>query len=128
LLEQRLVVLLGGLERIRAHDRLARIVAIAVAPRGRRRRIVADQAGAVRAPLLLERDRAVAAEVARIAPEVAVLVEILGREEIDLERLDARRGVAVAGGADAHVRIEGGTVRAERDRDIRADDFVLAQI
>src|SRR5690606_42140311 len=50
LLEQRLVVLLRGLERIRAHDRLARIVAIAISPRGGRWRIVADQRVAVAAP------------------------------------------------------------------------------
>src|SRR5690606_28816574 len=88
LLEQRLVVLLRGRERIRAHDRLARIVAVAVAPRGGRGRIVADDPRP-RGPLRLERGAAVAAEVARIAPERPVLVEILGRENIDRERLDA---------------------------------------
>src|SRR5690606_36789979 len=79
--EQRLVVLLRGLERIRAHDRLARIVAVAVPPSGRRRRIVADDARPAPepGPLLLERARAVTAEVARVAPQRAVRVEVLRR-------------------------------------------------
>src|SRR5690606_39542462 len=103
LLEQRLVVLLRGLERIRAHDRLARIVAIAISPRGGRWRIVADQRIAVAAPEVLDRGGAVAAEVARIAPEVAVLVEVLRREEVDLERLDALRHLPRASRADEAV-------------------------
>ena len=65
--EQRLVVLLRGLERVRAHDRLARVIAVAITPRRRRRRIVADQP--ILAPEILERGGAVAAEVARVAPE-----------------------------------------------------------
>src|SRR5690606_24187936 len=101
LLEQGLVVLLGGLERIRADDRLARIVLVAVAPRRGRRRVIADQRLAERpSPELLDARRAVAAEVARVAPKLAVLVEILRREEIDRQRLDALRHLAVARRAD----------------------------
>ena len=89
-LEQRVVVRLGRLERVRADDRCARIVAIAIAPGRRARRIVADRVALKRlAPCCCSmREAAVAAEVARIAPERAILVEILGREEIDRQRLD----------------------------------------
>src|SRR5262249_34863968 len=101
--EQRLVVLLRRLERIGAHDRLARIVAVAVAPRGRARRLVADHALA-RGPLVLDRGRRIAAEVALVGPERAVLVKVLGRVEVGLQRLDARRVIAVAGAADERGR------------------------
>src|SRR5690606_35406969 len=94
LFEQRLVVLLRRLERVRAHDRLARVVAVAVAPRRGARRVVADQTRAVAGPEALDRERAVAAEVARIAPRVAVRVEVVGREQVPLERLDAGRRLA----------------------------------
>src|SRR5690606_409203 len=121
LLDQRLVVLLCRLERIRADDRLARIVAIAVPPRGRRRRVVAyHSAAGIRAPLFLARNRAVAAKVARIAPQVPILVEIFRREEIDRERLDAFRRLAVAGGANqpaAGIPLHAGP-----------DDLVLAKV
>ena len=80
LLEQCLVMLLRGLERVRAHDRLARVIAVAITPRRRLRRILADQP--ILAPEILERGRAVAAEVARIAPQIAILVEVRRREQI----------------------------------------------
>src|SRR5688500_15377421 len=92
---QRLVMLLRRFERVRAHDRVARIVAVAVTPRGRRGRIVADRAAAVAAPLILDRRGAVAAEVAWIAPQRAILVEVLRGEEIHRERSDPRRRGAI---------------------------------
>ena len=126
LLQQRRVVLLGGLERVRAHDLLARIVAIAEAPRGRSRRIVADQRNLVRAPDLLEADGRVAAVVAPVGPELAVLVEILGREDVVRQRLHARRHCAVARREDRHVvrRDAGAGVHAFA---LGADDDVGAQ-
>src|SRR5690606_17330410 len=91
LLEQRFVMLLGGLERIRAHDRLARVVALAIAPCGRSG--IDGRSAASALPEILDRDRAQAAEVARIAPEPSVGIEVAGREEVALERDDAFRGV-----------------------------------
>src|SRR5690606_14338708 len=72
LLEQRLVVLLGGREAVRAHDRLAGIVRVAVAPGRGLRRIRSDRrrAAAAAGPEILDVGRAVAAEVARVAPEL----------------------------------------------------------
>src|SRR5690606_13129932 len=105
LLEQPSVVRLRGLEFIGADYRLARIVAVAVAPRSARRRIVPDRAAAVTAPEVFDRSRAVAAEIARVAPERPVLVEILRGEEIHLERLDAGRGLTVARAADEFARV-----------------------
>src|SRR5689334_14333835 len=86
--EQRFVMFLRRLERVRAHDRLTRVIAVAITPRRRPGRIVADQP--ILAPEILERGGAVAAEVTRIAPQVAVLVEVRRREEIDFERLDRK--------------------------------------
>src|SRR5690606_35273 len=122
LLEQRLVVLLRGLERIRAHDRFARIITVAVSPRRGRRRIVTDQPLTVAAPEILDRGRAVAAEVARIAPELTVLVEILGREDIDLWRLDTFRHRAVAGRADEAVLLAARVLRHVPDPHRRIAD------
>ena len=127
--EQRLVVLLRRLERIRAHDRFARIVAVAMTPGGRRRPVVADRGRRVRAPLLLDAGRAVAAEIAWVRPELAVLVEVLRGEHVDGQRLHALRRRAVMRGADEIVprAARDGAVR-EHDRDRRARDFVLAQV
>src|SRR5690606_5975535 len=101
--EQRLVVRFRGPEFVRAHDLLARIVAIAEPPRRRSRRIVADQRHLVRAPDLLETDRRVTAVVPRVEPERLVLVEILRREDVDRQRLDSRRHVAVTRGVDRRI-------------------------
>ncbi len=87
LFEQRCVMLLRRLELVRADDRFARIVAVAVAPRRIFRATLADEAGAVRTPLFFDRGRAVAAEVALVGPERLVLVEVLRREEVDGQRL-----------------------------------------
>src|SRR5688572_31348731 len=89
LLEQCLVMLLRGLEGVRAHYAHARVVAVAITPRRRLRRLLADQR--ILAPEILERCGAVAAEVARIAPQLAILVEIRRREKIHRERFDAGR-------------------------------------
>ncbi len=125
-LAQRLVVSLGRREGVRAHDRCARIVAIAITPRRRPRRIVADRvlAEAAGAVLLLDRQPAVAAEVARVAPELAVLIEILGGEEIDRQRLDPVRRGAVPGRAD----LEGcAGLAADREPE-RSDDRIRAEL
>src|SRR6185295_15765042 len=68
LLEQRLVVLLRTLEGVRAHDRLARQVSVAMAPRGVL--VLADVKGIRRqdAALILARLRAIAPEVALVGP------------------------------------------------------------
>src|SRR5690606_17353421 len=114
LLEQRVVMLLRGLERIRADDRLSRIVLVALPPRRGHRRIVADQRLAERtAPQLLDARRAVAAEVTLVAPELAILVEVLRREQIDRQRLDSLGHVAVARGADVASAVLAGIRRAE---------------
>ena len=107
-----------------------RIVAIAVAPRGRLGSRVADQLRAVRSVLLLDRDRAVAAEVARIRPELLVLVEVLRRVEIDGERLRARGHLAVARRADERAVLDRCRAlgRIETDRNGRAGDLVLVDV
>src|SRR6187200_1815303 len=89
--EQRLIVLLRGLEPIWAHDPLARVVAIAVSPRSGARGIFADQRAVQRTSLRLERQRAVAAEVPLVGPQCAIGVEVLRREKVDGQRLHARR-------------------------------------
>ena len=91
--EQRFVVRLRGLERVGAHDRLARIVAVADSPRRRVRggSLPIDRRRRWRRAASRQPMRAVAAEVARIPPERAVLVEVLRREEVDGQRLDAGR-------------------------------------
>ncbi len=90
--QQRLVMRLRGLERVRADDGLARIVAVAVTPRRRAR---APSPPISRPPVAphssSSADRAVAAEVARVVPELAILVEILRREQVDRQRRDASR-------------------------------------
>src|SRR5262245_14467535 len=82
-----------------------------MAPRGSRGIVVHDQRSAHRARVRFDADRAVAAEVTRIAPESLVLVEVLGGEDVDRERLDAvwrftaaRGFVAVALRPEAEVR------------------------
>src|SRR5690606_28555985 len=133
--EQGLVVLLRGLERIRAHDRLTRIVAIAMPPRRRGRRILTDQAVAVAAPEILERRRAVAAEVARVAPELPVLVEVFRGEQIDGQRLDAGRRLAVPRRTYEAVRLPARVVRdlalagsAETSADRRARHVEIVEV
>src|SRR5690606_23384123 len=116
---------LRGLERIRADDRLARIVAIAVPPSGRRRRIVADDARPAPepGPLLLERARAVTAEVARVAPQRAVRVEVLRREDVDGQRLDSGGDVAVPCASDP--LLVALAVRSRASHPMRSDQPVL---
>ena len=46
-----------GLERIRAHDVLARIIAVAISPSRRRRRVLTDRRSLRCAPLCFEPDR-----------------------------------------------------------------------
>src|SRR5690606_35225987 len=118
--------LLRGLERIGAHDRFAWIVAIAVAPRRRRRWILAHQVRAVSAPEILECGGAVTAEIARIAPELAILVEILRREDVDGKRLDTLRGFARPRGAQEAVRCTARIVVVSAHR--RTGHVVLVQI
>src|SRR5690606_13077805 len=112
--EQRLVVLPRRLERVGAHDGLARVVAVAMAPRGRLRRVVADERLALSAPELLDARRAVAAEVARVAPELAVLIEIVGREQVSRQRLDTGWVRAGACRADPARAVLAGIRRAEQ--------------
>ena len=129
--EERLVVLARGLELVRAHDGCARVITIAVAPGRRRCTCVTDQPCAVRAPLLFDADGTVAAKIAGIAPERAILVEILGREQVDGKRRHARGGVAVAGRAHEGSRCiarRRTTWRPERPLHRCADDLVLPQI
>src|SRR5690606_23369068 len=111
---------------IRADDRLARIVPIAEPPRRTPRRILADQADAVTAPKILERGRAVAAEIARVAPQLTILVEVGGREDIDLERLDAFRRLAGPRRADEAVLRAARIVADPSHR--RARELELVQI
>src|SRR5688572_3536549 len=82
-IHQSLVVLLRGLELVGADHALSRIVAIAVAPRRGRWRLVADHAAA---PLLLETIGTVAAKVPLVGPQLAIGVEVLRREDVDLQR------------------------------------------
>ncbi len=82
-LQQRLVVLLGGLEGIGADDGLARQAAVAMTPRGIRVRARVQRVGAQNAALNFGRHRAVAAEVALVAPQRLIGVEILAREDVD---------------------------------------------
>jgi hypothetical protein len=95
--EQRLVVLLRRREAVRAHDRFARIVELAVAPRpvgrvtGRDQRVRRENSA-----LDLRRHRAVAAEVALVVPERFVGIEIRAGEEVDGQRLDVRGQLAGA--------------------------------
>ena len=86
--QQRLVVLLRRLVRVRAHDALARPVVVAVAPRRRLRRLGTD---ALPVPHRVELARIVAAVVALVEPVRPILVEVLRREQIDGQRLDAGR-------------------------------------
>src|SRR5690606_22934527 len=58
---------------------------------------------AITSPEILERRGAVAAEVALIAPQLAILVEVLRREDVARKRLDTFRHRAVAGGTDEAV-------------------------
>ena len=111
LFEQRLVVGLGGLELIRAYDGFARIVAVANSPCRRRGRVVPYQARAVAAPQVLDRRGSVAAEIPRIGPEVPILVEIVGREEVSFERFDTRRRLAIARGTNETRTATGGRTR-----------------
>ncbi len=105
-------------KRIRAQDRLARIVELAVAPCGGSRRILADDFQEHRRdrPMLrLDRLRAVAAVVARIGPERAILVKVLRREEIHGQRLDAWRGGAAPRGSDDEIGIAASGATDQRD-------------
>src|SRR6185312_14092538 len=94
--QQRLVVLLSRFEGVWAHDRLARVVPVTAAPGGARRAGLADQPGAVGAPLLLDADGAVAPEVALVHPEGFVLVEVLGGEQVHGQRRHTGGHLAVA--------------------------------
>ena len=99
---------LRGPERVGADDRRAWIVAVAVAPGGAARRILADGGREDRAPLQFEPLRTVAAEVARILPELAILVEILRGEDVDGQRLHAGgRGAVGRGHHDDAGRLSG---------------------
>src|SRR6185437_241594 len=89
--EQRFVMLLCRLEGVGTDDRLPRVVAIASAPGPGRRVTVLDERGADRSKLILEAIGTRAPEVALIAPEGLVLVEVLGREDVDRQRGDAGR-------------------------------------
>src|SRR5690606_4489128 len=87
-------------EAVGADDRFARIVAVAVAPGCRLRRVVADQGGAVATPQVLKGSRCVAAEVARISPQGTVLVEVLRREDVDRQGFDTGRCGTTLGAAN----------------------------
>src|SRR5690606_37104006 len=100
-------------------------VAIAEPPRCRARRIVANQAVPIAAPQVLERRRAVATEIPRIAPQLAILVEIVRSEDVDLERLDTFRHLPCTRGAEDPVL---GTTRIVGAPAGRSDHVVLVQI
>src|SRR6185503_3813542 len=85
LLQERLVVGLRRLELVRTDHRLTRVVPIAVAPRRRCRRRVADHSPS---PLLLETVGTVAPEVPLVGPQRAIGVEIFRGEDVHLQRLD----------------------------------------
>ena len=102
--EQRLVVRLRSPERIRAYDGRTWVIAVAVSPGRRPRGVVSDRRRHDGPARRFETLRAVAAEVAWIAPELAVLVEVLRGEQVDRQRLDAVRDVAVPSGAEASLR------------------------
>ena len=105
---QRLVVILRGLERIGAHDVLARPIHLAVSPARRPGRIAADsRVGRARAGAAAAHvgnlPRGVAAPVPLVRPQRAILVEVLGREHVHGKRLYAvgrlpvpRRALAVS--------------------------------
>ena len=127
---QSFVVSLGRRECIRAEDRFARIITAAIAPRRASRRIVADdfeEHRRDRAPLRLDRLRAVASEVARIGPRRAILVEVLRREEIHGERLDAGRRGAIPGGAHDHIGVAR-TCAAYQRNPQRADEGIALHV
>src|SRR5690606_8542522 len=88
--QERRVVLLGGRMVVRAHDLLDRAVEIAIAP-------LADPS---LIPHVSQLTRRVAACIARIGPVLALEVEVLGREEIDRQRLDAGRRARLLGLGD----------------------------
>src|SRR5690606_30034227 len=74
--EQRRVVVLRRSKAVGADDLLTRIVALAIAPCCRAWRIVPDQGNFVGTPDLLQPDGRIAAVVARVEPQLAVLVEV----------------------------------------------------
>ena len=87
--KQRLIVRSSRREPVGAHDVLTRVVRIAVTPSARAG-IVLDVRGCagIVAPLRIEPERAVAAEVARIAPKFPIDVEVVAREDVACERRD----------------------------------------
>ena len=86
--QQRFVVLLRRLVRVGADDALARPVVVAVTPGRRLRRLRPD---ALPVPHRVELPRIVAAVIALVEPVRPILVEVLRREQIDRQRLDAGR-------------------------------------
>ena len=98
--QQRSVVLFRGFESVRAHDVFARPILAAVSPASRDRRVLTDariargHAGAAAAHVG-DLPRTIAAPVTGIGPVLAVLVEILAREEIDRQGLHAGRRLRV---------------------------------
>src|SRR6185437_8676992 len=126
--QQRLVVLLRGLEGIRTDDGGAWVVAVAVAPGSGARRVLPDRGIEDRTPLHLDPLGAVAAEVERVLPQVLVFVEVLGSEQVDGERLDSRGSGTVPCGAgldDGQIRIRG---RPAGCQEHRADERIMLQV
>ena len=123
---------LRRLEFIGTDERLAGQALVAQSPRGRARRIAADHRDGIGAVLVLEPLRAVAAEVARILPELAILVEILRREQIDGQRLDAGRHGTVPcrthGKVNRFAGRAGAARGAARGRTHRTDEGISNQI
>src|SRR6267143_4390335 len=83
-----------GLERIGAHDVLARPIHLAVPPAGRYGRIAPDSriGRALAGPATAHignLPRGVAAPVPLVLPQLAVFVEIFGREHVEWQRLYA---------------------------------------
>ena len=97
--EQRFVVFTRRLERVRTDDCFAWVVALAVTPGCRLRVVVVERPGAARivAPDRVEGDRAVAAVVPLVHPEVAIGVEVLRGEDVARQRLDAVRRLPAGG-------------------------------
>src|SRR6185503_16431318 len=73
------------------------------------RTLVADRAAG--GPAVFDRDRRVAAPVARIGPEVLVFIEVVRREHIARQRLDAFRRLAGRRRADELPRRRSSLVR-----------------
>ena len=104
--KQGFVMRLCRLEFIRTHDGFTGIVAITVSPGRRGRWIVADNARTWDcSPLFFDGHRAVAAEITRVLPESTVFIKIFGCKQVNFQRFNTRRHLAVTGCTDEFVLV-----------------------